>query len=93
MLYAMHTSGADTILALGGVQALAALVYGIEGLAPSDLIVGAGNAYVAEAKRHVTSGAVLSPDGRALYAAGFAGLGVIDTASLTSRRDAACSPT
>jgi sulfopropanediol 3-dehydrogenase len=53
MLYAMHTSGADTILALGGVQALAALVYGIEGLAPSDLIVGAGNAYVAEAKRQL----------------------------------------
>jgi sulfopropanediol 3-dehydrogenase len=53
MLYAMHTSGADTILSIGGVQALAALVYGIEGLAPSDLIVGAGNAYVAEAKRQL----------------------------------------
>jgi sulfopropanediol 3-dehydrogenase len=53
MLYAMHTSGADTILSLGGVQALAALVYGIEGLAPSDLIVGAGTAYVAEAKRQL----------------------------------------
>jgi sulfopropanediol 3-dehydrogenase len=53
MLYAMHTSGAETILSLGGVQALAALVYGIEGLAPSDLIVGAGNAYVAEAKRQL----------------------------------------
>jgi sulfopropanediol 3-dehydrogenase len=53
MLYAMHSSGADTILAVGGVQALAALVYGIEGLAPSDLIVGAGNAYVAEAKRQL----------------------------------------
>jgi sulfopropanediol 3-dehydrogenase len=53
MLYAMHTSGADTILALGGVQALAAMVYGIEGLPPADLIVGAGNAYVAEAKRQL----------------------------------------
>ena len=51
MLYAMATSGADTILALGGVQALAALTYGIEGLPPADVIVGAGNAYVAEAKR------------------------------------------
>ena len=51
MLYAMATSGADTILALGGVQALAALTYGIEGLPPADIIVGAGNAYVAEAKR------------------------------------------
>jgi sugar lactone lactonase YvrE len=40
---------------------------------------------VAEAKRSLTSGAVLSPDGRTLYVAGFAGLGVIDTASLTSR--------
>jgi len=40
---------------------------------------------VAEAKRYVTSGAVFSPDGRALYAAGHDGLAVIDTASLTSR--------
>ena len=51
MLHAMATSGADTILALGGVQALAALTYGIEDLPPADVIVGAGNAYVAEAKR------------------------------------------
>jgi sulfopropanediol 3-dehydrogenase len=53
MLYAMATSGADTILALGGVQALAAMAYGIEGLAGADMIVGAGNAYVAEAKRQL----------------------------------------
>jgi sulfopropanediol 3-dehydrogenase len=53
MLYAMATSGADQMLALGGVQALAALAYGIEGLAPADMIVGAGNAYVAEAKRQL----------------------------------------
>jgi sulfopropanediol 3-dehydrogenase len=53
MLYAMSTSGADTILAIGGVQALAAMAYGIEGLAPADIIVGAGNAYVAEAKRQL----------------------------------------
>ena len=53
MLYAMHTSGADDILALGGVQALAAMTYGIEGLPEADLIVGAGNAYVAEAKRQL----------------------------------------
>jgi sulfopropanediol 3-dehydrogenase len=53
MLYAMTTSGADTVLALGGVQALAALVYGIEGLPRADLIVGAGNSYVAEAKRQL----------------------------------------
>ena len=42
MLYAMATSGADDILALGGVQALAAMAFGIEGLAPADMIVGAG---------------------------------------------------
>jgi sulfopropanediol 3-dehydrogenase len=53
MLYAMSTSGADTILALGGVQALAAMVYGIEDLPGADIIVGAGNAYVAEAKRQL----------------------------------------
>jgi sulfopropanediol 3-dehydrogenase len=53
MVYAMATSGADHILALGGVQALAAMVYGIEGLQPADIIVGAGNAYVAEAKRQL----------------------------------------
>jgi sulfopropanediol 3-dehydrogenase len=53
MLYAMSTSGADSILALGGVQALAAMVYGIEGLPAADIIVGAGNAYVAEAKRQL----------------------------------------
>lgn len=53
MLFAMATSGADEILALGGVQALAAVVYGVEGLPQADLIVGAGNAYVAEAKRQL----------------------------------------
>ena len=53
MLHAMHTSGADDILALGGVQALAAMTYGIEGLPEADIIVGAGNAYVAEAKRQL----------------------------------------
>jgi sulfopropanediol 3-dehydrogenase len=53
MLYAMATSGADHILALGGVQALAALTYGIEDLPAADIIVGAGNAYVAEAKRQL----------------------------------------
>ena len=53
MLHAMATSGADVILCLGGVQALAALAYGIEGLPGADMIVGAGNAYVAEAKRQL----------------------------------------
>jgi sulfopropanediol 3-dehydrogenase len=53
MLHAMATSGADVILCLGGVQALAALAYGIEGIRGADMIVGAGNAYVAEAKRQL----------------------------------------
>jgi len=53
MLYAMATSGADDILALGGVQALAALALGIEDLPPADIVVGAGNAFVAEAKRQL----------------------------------------
>ncbi|MFT3863213.1 MAG: histidinol dehydrogenase [Solirubrobacterales bacterium] len=54
MLYAMHTSGADAILCLGGVQGLAALAFGlVEGLEPVDMLVGAGNAYVAEAKRQL----------------------------------------
>jgi sulfopropanediol 3-dehydrogenase len=53
MVYAMATSGADQIVALGGVQALAAVVFGIEGIEPVDMIVGAGNAYVAEAKRQL----------------------------------------
>lgn len=54
MLYAMHTSGADAVVCLGGVQALAAMAFGlIDGLAPVDMLVGAGNAYVAEAKRQL----------------------------------------
>jgi sulfopropanediol 3-dehydrogenase len=54
MLYAMHTSGADSIVALGGVQALAALSFGLlPGLPAVDMLVGAGNAYVAEAKRQL----------------------------------------
>jgi sulfopropanediol 3-dehydrogenase len=52
-LYAMASSGADEILALGGVQAFAALAYGIEDIEPVDMVVGAGNAYVAEAKRQL----------------------------------------
>jgi sulfopropanediol 3-dehydrogenase len=54
MLYAMWTSGADDVVCLGGVQALAALAFGlIDGLPPVDMLVGAGNAYVAEAKRQL----------------------------------------
>jgi sulfopropanediol 3-dehydrogenase len=54
MLYAMKTSGADVIVCLGGVQALAAMAFGlIDGVGPIDMLVGAGNAYVAEAKRQL----------------------------------------
>jgi sulfopropanediol 3-dehydrogenase len=52
-LYAIARSGADQILRLGGVQALAALAFGLGGVEPVDMIVGAGNAYVAEAKRQL----------------------------------------
>ena len=54
MLYAMRTSGADAVVCLGGVQALAAMAFGlIEGMPAVDMLVGAGNAYVAEAKRQL----------------------------------------
>jgi len=52
-LYSMVAAGADEIYCIGGVQALAAMAYGIEGLQPVDFIVGAGNKYVAEAKRQL----------------------------------------
>jgi sulfopropanediol 3-dehydrogenase len=53
MLYTMASSGADQILHIGGVQALAAIAYGMEGVEPVDIVIGAGNAYVAEAKRQL----------------------------------------
>jgi sulfopropanediol 3-dehydrogenase len=52
-LFTMGICGADQILCLGGVQGLAALAFGIEDVAPVDMIVGAGNAYVSEAKRQL----------------------------------------
>lgn len=53
-LAAMHLAGADEIYAVGGVQALGAISYGVEGFgAPVDMLVGAGNAYVTEAKRQL----------------------------------------
>ncbi len=52
-LHAIATSGADRIFAIGGVQALAAMAFGIEGIGPVDMIVGPGNAFVAEAKRQL----------------------------------------
>lgn len=53
VLYAAHVSGVDRVFVLGGVQALAAMAFGLLGELPVDMIVGAGNAYVAEAKRQL----------------------------------------
>ena len=50
---AMHLGGADEIFAFGGVQAIGAMALGTDELAPVDMIVGPGNAYVAEAKRQL----------------------------------------
>ncbi|MGI4807647.1 MAG: histidinol dehydrogenase [Janthinobacterium lividum] len=50
---AMHMGGAHEIYVLGGVQAIAAMAIGTETIAPVDMIVGPGNAYVAEAKRQL----------------------------------------
>ena len=51
VLYAMRVAGADIILTLGGVQAIAAMAYGLFTGKPADIIVGPGNKFVAEAKR------------------------------------------
>ncbi len=50
---AMHFGGADEIYVLGGVQAVAAMALGTDAIKPVDMIVGPGNAYVAEAKRQL----------------------------------------
>src|SRR5712671_5007873 len=50
---AMHFGGADDIYVLGGVQAVAAMALGTETIGAVDMIVGPGNAYVAEAKRQL----------------------------------------
>jgi len=53
MLYAMHLAGATRILTIGGVQGLAAMAFGMFGAPAADILVGPGNAYVAEAKRQL----------------------------------------
>ncbi len=50
---AMHMAGADEILVLGGVQAVAAMAIGTGTIKPVDMLVGPGNMYVAEAKRQL----------------------------------------
>ncbi len=53
IIAAMHLGGADDIYVLGGVQAVAAMALGTESMEPVDMLVGPGNAYVAEAKRQL----------------------------------------
>ena len=50
---AQHMAGADVIYALGGVQAVGAIALGTETIEPVDMLVGPGNAFVAEAKRQL----------------------------------------
>src|SRR5437764_7145948 len=50
---AMHLGGADEIYVLGGLQAVAAMALGTDTFQPVDMLVGPGNAYVAEAKRQL----------------------------------------
>ena len=51
VLHAMKVAGADVVMTLGGVQAIAALAYGLFTGKPADIVVGPGNKFVAEAKR------------------------------------------
>jgi sulfopropanediol 3-dehydrogenase len=51
IIYAAHISGADAIMAMGGVQGVAAMTFGLFGLPKANILVGPGNQYVAEAKR------------------------------------------
>jgi histidinol dehydrogenase len=53
VLYAARLAGVETVYRIGGAQAIAALAYGTETIAPVDKITGPGNAYVAAAKRRV----------------------------------------
>jgi len=51
IIYAAHICGADKIMAMGGVQGVAAMTYGLFGLPAANILVGPGNQFVAEAKR------------------------------------------
>ncbi len=53
IVVAQHMAGADEIYCLGGIQAVAAMAVGTESIAPVDMLVGPGNAFVAEAKRQL----------------------------------------
>lgn len=51
IIYAAHICGADKIIAMGGVQGVAAMTFGLFGLPKANILVGPGNQFVAEAKR------------------------------------------
>ncbi len=51
IVYAAHICGADNIMAMGGVQGVAAMTFGLFGLPKANILVGPGNQFVAEAKR------------------------------------------
>jgi sulfopropanediol 3-dehydrogenase len=51
IVYAAHIGGADKIMAMGGVQGVAAMTFGLFGLPKANILVGPGNQFVAEAKR------------------------------------------
>jgi len=51
VVYAAHICGADKIMAMGGVQGIAAMTFGLFGLPKANILVGPGNQFVAEAKR------------------------------------------
>ena len=53
ILWTMRLCGADRVLAIGGVQGIAAMAFGLFGLPRADILVGPGNQFVAEAKRHL----------------------------------------
>ncbi|MEX1214945.1 histidinol dehydrogenase [Saccharospirillum sp.] len=53
VIAAMHLGGAHEIYVLGGIQAVGAMAIGTESIAPVDMLVGPGNAFVAEAKRQL----------------------------------------
>lgn len=52
-VHAIHAAGADRIFILGGVPALALMAFGLDGVEPADVLCGAGNRFVAEAKRQL----------------------------------------
>ncbi len=53
VIAAMHFAGAHEIYVLGGIQAIGAMALGTETIAPVDMLIGPGNAFVAEAKRQL----------------------------------------